>query len=368
MARKRFTYAITTLAGTSPGNLRATCRGHRVEGRFMGKFIFSAALACVFEPFRQFERLVYRKEILNLTLSEPPVFIIGPWRSGTTLLHNLLCQDPAAAYTTTFQTVFPNVILTQSWWLKPVARLAGPSRRPFDSVKMDMDFPQEEEFGLLNMNPHSIYKFILFPKDFDKIIVDELFTGGLPAEQLRKWQADYREMIAKSMINTGGKRYISKNPCNLTRIPILLEMFPGAKFIFIHRHPYEAVESWYRFITEVFPGIQLQRTPGDFTREKVVALYNEIIRSYLSDRVLIPPNDLVEIRMTELTADPAGTIRRIYRQFGLGPFDEMESRVNGYLSLNPQPAEHSYAITPETIEKVNSKLGDVVERFGYRRY
>jgi CTP synthase (UTP-ammonia lyase) len=79
-------------------------------------------------------------------------------------------------------------------------------------------------------------------------------------------------MIAKAIFNTGGTRYIGKNPCHLTRIGLLKEMFPEAKFIFIHRHPYKVIESLYHFIQSVFPGVQLQDVPPGFSRKNVVNL------------------------------------------------------------------------------------------------
>jgi hypothetical protein len=191
---------------------------HDVEEKYRSKFILSRVAAGILEPFTQAERILWQKRIRDQRLKKPPVFIIGFWRSGTTLLHNLLCQDPEAAYTTTFQTVFPNLLLTQSWWLKPLINHLVPALRPYDNVSMDMDFPQEEDFGLMNIQPSTIYKFFLFPAEFDQIIDRELFTGNLSPHLIAQWQEAYRGMIAKAVFNTGGSRYIGKNLCHLTRI------------------------------------------------------------------------------------------------------------------------------------------------------
>ena len=40
------------------------------------------------------QQLVYGRRIEQVTIEHPPIFIIGHWRSGTTLLHELLVQDP----------------------------------------------------------------------------------------------------------------------------------------------------------------------------------------------------------------------------------------------------------------------------------
>ena len=311
------------------------------------------------------EMLRYQKQIDRYRFSEPPVFIIGFWRSGTTLLHNLMCQDPTAAYTTTFQTVFPHITLTQSWWLKHLINFFLPAKRPFDQVSMDVDFPQEEEFGMMNLQFSTIYKFFLFPSEWDRIIGEELDTASLPHHRLEPWKKACREIMVKAALNTGGTRFIGKNPCNLARIGLLQQMFPEAKFIFIHRHPYFVIESLYRFILSIFPGTQLQDVPASFTREKILHLYRNMMHSYLAERARLDPGNLAEIRMDEFVNDKTGHLESIYKHFGLGGFDQALKRMNLYLERFPQPNREAYQPDPAVISMVNRDAGDLMEVFGY---
>ncbi len=365
MRRTSFTFPVTTLAGSSLANIPALLERHRVEPRYRRKLIRSWATAGIFEIFTQAERILWQKRIRDHRLKHPPIFIIGFWRSGTTLLHNLLCQDPEAAYTTTFQTVFPNLILTQSWWLKPVINFFVPVNRPYDNVSMDMDFPQEEDFGLMNMQPASIYKFFLFPTEFERIIDQELMTGKLSPDNISRWKNAYHTMIAKAVFNTGGSRYIGKNPCHLPRIGLLMEMFPNAKFIFIHRDPYKVNESLYHFILSVFPGVQLQDVPSDFTREKVVDLYTRSMEAYLRDRNMIPASNLVEVKMADFVQDIPSHLKDIYEKFGLGDFSRVSSRVEKYLAENPRPERKPHPPTEETIRLVDQYASGIIQQLGY---
>ncbi|MBW6459972.1 MAG: sulfotransferase [Bacteroidales bacterium] len=366
MRQKRFSFPVTTLIGTSLKNFVLICKGHTIGKKYYVKLMLTFLVSGIFGIFSFFEWLIWRRRLARFKPTEQPVFIIGFWRSGTTLLHNLLCQDPRSAYTTTFQTVFPHLTLTQSWWLKPLANTLLPSGRPFDNVSWRMDSPQEEEFGLMNLQPDSIYKFFLFPEDFDDIVEQELFTANLPGGELKYWKKRYREMYAKAVFNTGGSRYISKNPCNLTRLGLLVEMYPDAKFIFIHRDPYEVVESLYRFILGIFPGVQLQDVPADFTREKVAFLYGKIIRTYLQDRNLIDPQNLIELRMEDLMEDTAGIIRNIYERFHYDGIDDLSPTLEQYIAGENYPGHEPYAIEAETIRLVNHHMGDLVSYLGYK--
>ncbi len=365
MRRTTFRFPVTTLAGSPVKNISALLKDHIVEPKYRGKLILSWATAGILEVFTQTERLLWQKRIRNLRLKTPPVFIIGFWRSGTTLLHNLLCQDPEAAYTTTLQTVFPNLILTQSWWLKPVINYFVPIKRPYDNVSMDMDFPQEEDFGMMNMQPASIYKFFLFPAEFDSIISQELFTGNLPPERISQWKEAYHNMIAKAVFNTGGIRYIGKNPCHLTRIGLLKEMFPDAKFIFIHRDPYKVNESLYHFILSVFPGVQLQDVPPGFSREHVVDLYRKSMDAYFRDREIIPSSDLMELKMDDFIGDIPGHLKGIYDKFGLGDFNRVLPHFEKYMAENTQPEHNPYPPSEETIRLVDKSASDIRHQLGY---
>lgn len=365
MGRNRFSFPITTLAGGSVSNFLNICKKHRTEKKYYLKLTLSFLVSLIFEPFTRFERILWKRRVLHFRHEEPPVFIIGPWRSGTTLLHNLLCKDPAAGYTTTFHAVFPNVVLTQSWWLKPLANLIGPSHRPFDQVSMDMDYPQEEEFGLMNLHPSSAYKFFLFPDEFNQILESDFFTSSLSTQECETWRKKYREIAAKSLFNTGGRRYISKNPCNLGRLDILRELFPDARYIFIYRNPYPTLESLYRFIIEVFPGVQLRTVPADFSREDALLLYEKAIRSYLAHKEFIHPDNLIELRMEDFIANPLHHLENIYAKFRLGDFEKLQPVFQKYLENEGKNSSGSYKIDNESIKLVNQHMSDVLERFGY---
>ena len=230
---------------------------------------------------------------------------------------------------------------------------------------MDMDFPQEEEFGLMNLQTHSIYKLFLFPTNFDQIFRNEVFTEQLPKNELKQWKEQYNNLIAKAILNTGGNTFISKNPCNITRINLLKQMYPGARFIFIYRNPYKVLESLYRFILGVFPGVQLQHVPADFSRKKVARMYDLIMRNYLKEREQLSESELIEIRMEDFMTDTKGNLQNIYNQFQLGEFNSVEKKIDAYLGKYLHLTNGNYEINQESIDLVNENFPDIVKKLGY---
>jgi hypothetical protein len=230
---------------------------------------------------------------------------------------------------------------------------------------MDMDFPQEEEYGMVNIQPASLYNFFQFPGDFNDIVQRETAPGRTDLQHTVTWMKEYQLLMKKAGLNTGGSRYIGKNPCNLGRIKLLKEMFPQAKFIFIFRNPYRVVESLYRFYLSIIPGVQLQRLPPDFSRENVVHLYVRMMERYYADKEILPDQDLVEIKMENFLKDKAGFLAGIYKVFSLGSFDAAWPYMEEYLKENTGYSREAYDIHPDTFTLVNRYAADIVKRLGY---
>jgi len=366
MRRNNFTFPVTSLAGTTPGNILKILKHHKVEPKYYLKLTVSFTVSAIFTLLRLVENLIWGKRIKQYRFKESPVFIIGFNRSGTTLLHNLLCQDIKAGYTTTLQAVFPHCFLSQKGWLGPLSNFLLPEKRPFDGVPMNMNFPQEEEFALANLQSRSIYNFFIFPKDFDRILDKQYCPSNMSANELISWKKDYRSMVIKSIFNTGGERYISKNPQNIPRTQILKELFPGSHFIFIYRDPYKVVESWFNFILAIFPGVQLQTVPDDFSRKEVARYYSVAMKHYFTLKEKADAPEIIEIRMEDFLKDKIAGLRDIYRFCKMDGFEQALPAFELYLAEHPVAPHETNHIHADTIRFVNQYASDVVIRLGYR--
>ena len=78
-----FSFPITSLAGSSVGNLIRIKRSHKVGKKYRLRFMTTFLVCLLMEPLKWWEDLAWRRKIRKTKISEPPVFIIGFWRSGT---------------------------------------------------------------------------------------------------------------------------------------------------------------------------------------------------------------------------------------------------------------------------------------------
>src|SRR5204863_6827505 len=120
-------------------------------------------VSCCHTALRYIQDQWYGSRVDRTPIREAPLFIIGHWRSGTTLLHELLILDQRHTFPNTYQCLAPNHFLLTE---RVFSRLFGfllPSRRPMDNMAAGWDKPQEDEFALCMLGQPSPYLTIAFP-------------------------------------------------------------------------------------------------------------------------------------------------------------------------------------------------------------
>ena len=111
---------------------------------------------------RAIQWLFLGRKIDQARIEHDPIFILGHWRSGTTLLHELLALDPRHTFPDTYAAYCPNHFLVSAWLFRPLLGFLLPARRPMDNMEAGWDRPQEDEFALCNMGVRSPYLTITF--------------------------------------------------------------------------------------------------------------------------------------------------------------------------------------------------------------
>src|SRR5437899_1807668 len=108
---------------------------------------------------------------------QPPIFILGHWRSGTTHLHQLMAEDKRFAFPNTFQVTFPHTFLSTEAWEAPMATFFMPRCRPMDGMEMTLASPQEEEFAMCASTWKSPCMGWVFPRQREQFAKYLTFRG-----------------------------------------------------------------------------------------------------------------------------------------------------------------------------------------------
>ena len=336
-----------------------------IDSKFLGRAIYVSLVSLFSGPMRVYQRVRYRKTFENVRIRRDPIFILGHWRSGTTHLHNLLCQDRRFGYVSALQVIAPDLFYVAGESFKKLLRLGTPENRLIDNMSWSIDGPQEEEMALGNMSPYSLYHLWSFPRNAKQYFDRYAIFKDVSSEEIETWKEKYMEVIKTATFNMQGRRLVIKNPANTGRIPILLDMFPHAKFIFLHRDPYDVFLSTRNLYNKTLPHSQLQEISDEEIDANILTFYKDMMQHYLSDRSLIPHRNLIEVGYHELDKTPLPVMRRIYHSLNFWPYARVRKRLRRYLGSLEGYQKNSYQISPTDIENVNHHWKFAFEEWGY---
>jgi hypothetical protein len=291
-----------------------------------------------------------------------PVFILGHWRAGTTLLHELLACDPCHAFPSTFECFAPHDFLIAGSWLPGLLGWLMPRRRPMDNMAAGWDRPQEDEFALCLLGQPSPYRRIAFP---NRPCAAELDLGVLSHRQRQRWKAALLRFLRELTFAKGGRRLILKSPPHTCRIPTLLEMFPDAHFVHIIRDPYDLYPSTLHLWRSLYTLQGLQRPNWVGLQAYILETFTHLYDRFEEGKRLIPPGQFHEVRYEDLVRDPAGNLEAMYRALRLGDFTAIRPHVEAYLADVKDYQTNRYLLTAEEQRLITQRWGDVIRRYGY---
>ena len=316
-------------------------------------------------PLRIAQRVRYGRRVARTTIDEPPIFVLGYPRTGTTHLHYLLAQDPQFGVVTNFQAAFPTFFLIGRGWLKRLAARAMPATRPMDNVAISLDMPQEEEFAIANSCHLSWLHHFSFPRRADALLERYVLLRGLKDREQARWDRVFLDVLRRATLDASGRRLLLKSPVNTGRVSHLLRLFPGAKFVHIVRNPYVVYRSMMHLYGKFIPLNQLQQMDAEDMADHAVRLYRAMMGQFLKDRALIPDGQFTEVRFEELEARPLEVVERIYSNLSLPGWEQARPRVEAYCDTIAGYRKNAFRIDRAVIDRVNREWGFALRVWPY---
>ena len=339
---------------------------YRVEPiRWAMALIITGLAVCVNSPCAWRQRRVYGKKILNTKLAGAPIFIIGHWRSGTTLLHEYMIRDLQFSFADTYACFAPEHFITTRFTLRRIAALLMPTKRPMDNMEAGLDRPQEDEFALAAMGLPSPYRNIIFSNNGMNIDTDYLTLRNVSDKDRHTW-LDGLDLFLKTLtFQNPGKRIVLKSPPHTGRIKTLLERYPDAKFIHIHRNPYSIFPSTYNLFMRLAKDEGAQNPKGVGMEEYVLSTFDTMYSAFEEDIKQLAPNQFCDIAFKDLTSAPVATLERIYQTLELDRFGDVKSIFEQYAASQKGYKKNKFSINPELKEKIAQRWTGYFERYGY---
>ena len=336
-----------------------------MDREFLPRYLGLLFCDALFAPMRLWQTVAYSGRIAREQLHPEPLFLLGFWRSGTTLLHNLLSMDSRWGFVNTYQAAMPDVFLAGQNRVRRMIEKSLPPNRGVDNIPVDFAMPQEEEIAIMCTSGLSPYAFLHFPRTAEKAL-DYLFVEErLDDRQQAEWKGEFTRLLKAASYYMGGKPLLLKSPSNTSRIPALLDLFPNARFVYIQRDPYDTVRSYLHLIRLMNDWHALQRVDFDDLLQKQLQVYRDMAEAYLRQKELIPAGRLVEIRYEDLEQDKVEQIRGIYDKLGLEGYADFEPRLTEYVASIDGFQKNPSHVSDRIIRAVNEYVPFLVTEYGY---
>jgi LPS sulfotransferase NodH len=128
-----------------------------------------------------------------------------------------------------------------------------------------------------------------------------------------------------------GRPLVLKSPPHTARIKLLLEMFPEARFVHIHRNPYVFFQSTKHLNWFAQPFYAFQRCDAQRMEARILRQYREMYDAFFEERGLIPRGHFHEVGFEALEADSLAQMRKLYEALDLPDFRHVEPVLRHYL-------------------------------------
>ena len=303
------------------------------------------------------------RRIAATEITQPPVFIIGHWRSGTTYLHELLVRDDRFAFPTTYECFASSHFLVSEWIVPKLIWFLLPSKRPMDNMAAGFDRPQEDEFALVTLGAPTPYLRMAFPND-PPPFMEFLDMQGAAAEDVARFRRDLHEFVQRLTL-LKEKRLVLKSPPHTGRLETLAELFPGAVFIHIVRDPDSIFASTRRLWQSLDEVQGFQFPKHEHLDEYVFAAFERMYRGFEQQRAAIDPARLYEIRYEDLVQDPLGQLAKMYAQLQLGDFAPVREKIAAYLAEQKDYQTNRHELDPELKAEIRRRWASYFKRYGY---
>jgi hypothetical protein len=298
-----------------------------------------------------------------------PVFVVGLPRTGTTLLHNLLCQHTGCRPLLLWET------------LQPAPNASGKDRRRANAGRLAKivqrwGAPQLRTIHPLDADRPDECTFMLF----NTFVTPAFFLNGNVRGYIDYLQEHRRELLPGAyeqyrqylqILQWGDPagHWVLKSPAHSFGLEALLERFPDACVIQTHRDMNQVIPSACSLFA-VSQGIysddvDCRRLGPDVARLLRTQLLEPAIKARAEN-----PARVFDVPYRALVADPVGTVRDIYRHFRLEMDDAMEQRMRQWLVANPsnKHGTHQYDLEQFGLSRadVDRLFGDYQEQFATR--
>ncbi len=303
--------------------------------------------------FNLLENLCVRLQLIDFRAQRPevarqqiqrPLFVIGLPRTGTTILFELIAQDPAMRSPSSWEVAKP---------IPPPKHASYQNDKRIRSVDRFMALAEKLSPGFQAI--HAIGARL--PQEcvyiFASQFVSEQFGYMYNIPAYRAWALDqdmtasYRwhaNFLQHLQVDCGREHWVLKTPFHLAYLKYLFAQYPDAAIVWTHRRPLEAMASFSSLASTLHGGFSDTVDPRAIGAHEFEH-FSKIVQTGIQQRRGLDQSQFLDVSFSAICSNPIAVIRNLYEYFGMHLGSEAETRMRAYLKQRPRNlyGEHRYS-------------------------
>lgn len=295
-----------------------------------------------------------------------PIVIVGQGRSGTSMLHNALAEDPANGTVRNWEALFPCPPPERSSYADDprIARADGLTTQ-WNRVAPSIESMHEFGGSVPTESIHLHCLSFRSPAWFDLFGQVPTYTaymmGQDPAQAYR-----YEKRVLKLLQWRNPRRtWVMKSPYTLTHMPAVLDVYPDVGFVWTHRDPVKALAS----VVSLIGTLHWIRSDYPFLGDSLAQFTNSDLAAGMMsqpirwlDNGVLPRERLCNVQYPDLVANPVTAIEGIYRFFDLDFSDAGRAAITDYFARNTRSSRPTHTYDLGTTDEI------ALEREAFKAY
>ncbi len=278
-----------------------------------------------------------------------PLFIVGMPRTGTTILYELLAQDPNHRFPISWEVEHP-VPPASAETLYSDPRIAAVDKQ-FDQVdKLVPGFKAMHEIGATL--PQECVAILAAHFMSEQLVVSYNIPGyrkWLMAQNFHTAYEWHRSFLQHLQSGFGeNKRWLLKTPPHFGYLETILDVYPDAKIVQTHRDPMQVLGSLSSLTCSLRSLASDTIDPVQVGREEINIWKDYLTRGMEARERLADQHShqFFDIRFEDMLKRPLAVIESLYRYFDFDFSDELKLKMKTYLENRPRDkyGRHEYTL------------------------
>lgn len=304
-----------------------------------------------------------------------PVFIIGFPRTGSTILHDILAQDPDSRAPLTWETMFPSPPPeAETFETDPrIARCAAIFPTPEQETERERQFRAMHPMGA-QLSQECVTMM-------GEAMCTPLFHNQFRVPTYQDWvdrEADWSHVyrfhlrqLQHLQWRNPRDRWVLKTGAHMWGLEHLLATYPDARIVFTHRDPVKSTTSYASLTSNVRSMASAEVDPVEIAADWTPRLKHAVEHAMaVRDAGAYPDAIFYDMFFADFVTDQFREVEKIYDALGLPMTASAAVRMKAFIADNPKGKHGLHTYTPEEYglvpAEVRRTFAPYIERFRIR--